>query len=375
MIKVVGVRFKKAGKIYYFDPDDLPIEKDQNVIVETARGIEYGKAVIGIREVDEDEIVQPLKKVIRVATAEDDQTHIDNKARALESIPVCEEKIKEHDLGMKLIDVEYTFDNNKVIFYFTAEGRVDFRDLVKDLAAIFKTRIELRQIGVRDEAKMLNGIGPCGVRLCCANWLGDFAPVSIKMAKDQNLSLNPTKISGCCGRLMCCLKYEHETYVQVRKDLPNRGETVMTPDGKALVVDTSILKEAVKVRLVIDDKKNELGEDIITFKKDEVTKIYDSKPRKFVKKENVDGQKGQKKSAEADDKEKNQKPQTQRPKKKPFNKKQDRQPDVKKEGGSEENKDKSKQQGNKNNRPRRNKNYRKNRPNKDKKPENKQGEN
>lgn len=275
MITVVGVRFKKAGKIYYFDPDHLDIQKEDNVIVETARGIEFGHVVIAKRDVSEEEIVSPLKKVLRIATSEDVQSHQENKDKNCETFRICEEKIRDHNLDMKLIDVEYTFDNNKVIFYFTADGRIDFRELVKDLAAVFKTRIELRQIGVRDEAKMVNGIGPCGIGLCCANWLGDFAPVSIKMAKDQNLSLNPTKISGICGRLMCCLKYEHDTYQALRKGMPNRGDRVLTEDGPGIVFDTNILLEAVKVRHIVKEREDnpELGEDIVTYKKDQIKAI------------------------------------------------------------------------------------------------------
>jgi cell fate regulator YaaT (PSP1 superfamily) len=270
MVTVVGVRFKRAGKVYYFDPDVHEIEKGQAAIVETARGVEYGDVVVGPKQVPDDEIVPPLKKVIRVATEDDKAVHLENKARAVEALEICQEKVAKHGLEMKLIDVEYTFDNNKVIFYFTADGRVDFRELVKDLASVFRTRIELRQIGVRDEAKMLNGIGPCGVGLCCANWLGDFAPVSIKMAKDQNLSLNPTKISGICGRLMCCLRYEHENYVHIRKELPRKNERIMTPEGLAIVIEPVILKESVKVRLVVNEKENELGEDILIFHKDDI---------------------------------------------------------------------------------------------------------
>lgn len=287
MITVVGIRFKKAGKIYYFDPVETGAKTDDFAIVETARGVEYGAVVIGPKEVTENDIVSPLKNVVRVATEEDIARHSENIAKEEEAMRVCNEKVAKHKLDMKLIDVEYTFDNNKVIFYFTADGRVDFRELVKDLASVFRTRIELRQIGVRDEAKMVNGIGPCGVGLCCANWLGDFAPVSIKMAKDQNLSLNPTKISGICGRLMCCLKYEHEVYLEIRKGMPIKGDKVTTPEGKGIVVDTTILREAVKVRLILDEKSNELGEDILTFKKQEI-KIISSK-KKFKK--NKDDQK------------------------------------------------------------------------------------
>lgn len=249
MVRVVGVRFKKAGKIYYFDPDGLDIKKGDNVIVETIRGIEFGNAVVGIREVPEEEIVAPLKKVLRIATPEDCLKYEENKAKEKEAYKICLEKIKNHGLEMKLIDVEYTFDNNKIIFYFTADGRVDFRELVKDLAAVFKTRIELRQIGVRDEAKMLSGLGPCGRPLCCATFLGEFEPVSIKMAKEQNLSLNPTKISGLCGRLMCCLKFEQETYEQVRKHLPKVGALVETAEGTGEVIESSVLYEKVKVKL------------------------------------------------------------------------------------------------------------------------------
>ncbi|MDQ0340620.1 cell fate regulator YaaT (PSP1 superfamily) [Caldalkalibacillus uzonensis] len=249
MYKVVGVRFKKAGKIYYFDPGDLDIKKDQFVIVETSRGIEYGKVVTSIKEVGEEDVVLPLKKVIRVATAEDKLQVDKNKAAAEEAYDICLEKIAEHGLEMKLVDVEYTFDRNKVIFYFTADGRVDFRELVKDLAAIFRTRIELRQIGVRDEAKMLGGIGPCGRILCCSSFLGDFEPVSIKMAKEQNLSLNPAKISGLCGRLMCCLKYENDQYESAIKELPDIGEEAFTPLGAGRVVGLNILEKLIQVEL------------------------------------------------------------------------------------------------------------------------------
>jgi cell fate regulator YaaT (PSP1 superfamily) len=249
MVKTVGVRFKKAGKIYYFDPADFEINIDDSVVVETIRGIEFGKAVLGIREVPENEIIAPLKKVLRIATDEDNKVYKDNKAKEKEAFNICIQKINHHSLGMKLIDVEYTFDNNKIIFYFTADGRVDFRELVKDLASVFKTRIELRQIGVRDEAKMISGMGPCGKSLCCSTFLGDFAPVSIKMAKEQNLSLNPTKISGICGRLMCCLKYEHETYENSRKYMPKVGALVDTPEGRGEVVGSNILLEMVKVKL------------------------------------------------------------------------------------------------------------------------------
>ncbi|WP_194192646.1 PSP1 domain-containing protein [Clostridium chrysemydis] len=249
MLKVIGVRFKKAGKIYYFAPQELNINKFDYVIVETARGIEFGQCVVGVKGIDEEEIISPLKNVLRVADKSDIEKHKENKAKESEALRICEQKILEHKLDMKLIDVEYTFDNNKVIFYFTADGRVDFRELVKDLATIFKTRIELRQIGVRDEAKMIGGLGPCGRPLCCSTFLGDFASVSIKMAKEQNLSLNPTKISGICGRLMCCLNYEQSTYEDIRKRLPKVGSIVDTPDGNGEVIQNNIVKENVKVRL------------------------------------------------------------------------------------------------------------------------------
>jgi cell fate regulator YaaT (PSP1 superfamily) len=246
---VVGVRFKKAGKIYYFDPGDLTIPNGEYVIVETVRGIEYGKVVINKKQVDENDVVLPLKKVIRIAEPKDKLIVEENKKAAQEAYEICLKKVEEHGLDMKLVDVEYTFDRNKVIFYFTADGRVDFRELVKDLAAIFRTRIELRQIGVRDEAKMLGGIGPCGRMLCCSTFLGDFDPVSIKMAKDQNLSLNPTKISGLCGRLMCCLKYENDEYETAKEQLPDLGEYIETPHGLGRVVGLNILERVLQVEL------------------------------------------------------------------------------------------------------------------------------
>ncbi|MDQ0149772.1 stage 0 sporulation family protein [Eubacterium multiforme] len=255
MIKVIGVRFKKAGKIYYFSPNELNINKEDYVIVETARGIEFGQCVIGVKEVREEDIIAPLKSVLRIADKEDIKRHQNNKSKEKDALSICTEKIAEHGLEMKLIDVEYTFDNNKVIFYFTADGRVDFRELVKDLATIFKTRIELRQIGVRDEAKMLGGLGPCGRPMCCSSFLGDFASVSIKMAKEQNLSLNPTKISGICGRLMCCLNYEQSTYEDIRKRLPKVGSIVKTIEGTGEVVQNNIVKESVKVKLKRKDEE------------------------------------------------------------------------------------------------------------------------
>ncbi|HEY9059067.1 MAG TPA: stage 0 sporulation family protein [Pseudobacteroides sp.] len=270
MVKVVGVRFKSAGKIYFFDPGDLEIEVNTNVIVETARGVEFGLVVIPIREVAEEEIVAPLKPVIRIATEEDKKHSDDNKKKEDDAFNICLKKIKDHNLDMKLIDVEYTFDNNKVLFYFTADGRVDFRELVKDLASVFKTRIELRQIGVRDEAKMLGGIGVCGRVLCCNSYLGEFQPVSIKMAKEQCLSLNPTKISGTCGRLMCCLKYEQDAYEEILSRVPRVGAIVSTPGGQGTVMEISLLKELVKVKM---DKGNET--DLQIYKADEVKVIKD----------------------------------------------------------------------------------------------------
>ncbi|WP_026673699.1 PSP1 domain-containing protein [Alkalihalobacterium bogoriense] len=247
MHHVVGVRFKKAGKIYYFSPGELELPKGEWVIVETSRGIEYGKVVIEKKEVSDQDVVLPLKQVIRIAETKDKVIVEENKQAAKDAFGLCIEKINEHNLDMKLVDVEYTFDRNKVLFYFTADGRIDFRELVKDLAAIFRTRIELRQIGVRDEAKMLGGIGPCGRILCCSSFLGDFEPVSIKMAKDQNLSLNPAKISGLCGRLMCCLKYENDHYESAKQALPDIGKEIATPDGRGRVVGLNILESLVQV--------------------------------------------------------------------------------------------------------------------------------
>ena len=294
MVKVAGVRFKTAGKVYYFDPDELDVKTGDSVIVETARGMEFGTVTMDVCDVDESEIVAPLKKIIRIANEKDHKQHIENVKKKERAMALCQEKIDKHGLVMKLIDVEYTFDNSKVVFYFTADGRVDFRELVKDLAGVFKMRIELRQIGVRDEAKMLGGIGSCGRALCCHSWLSDFEPVSIKMAKVQNLSLNPAKISGICGRLMCCLKYENDIYMEFRKGMPDVGERVKTPDGTAKVVDTNILERTVKVRLFLDDKpkgKNsednadqdeKLSTDIYTYKKEEIRRIDKHKDKKNV---------------------------------------------------------------------------------------------
>ncbi len=261
MIEVIGVRFRQNGKIYFFAPNGIELEVGDAVIVETARGVEYGKVVLGKREIEEGNITSTLKPVIRKATAEDDKKNEDNKKKCQDAFKVCLEKIKKHGLEMKLIDVEYTFDNNKVLFYFTADGRIDFRELVKDLASVFKTRIELRQIGVRDETKILGGIGICGRELCCHKHLSDFVPVSIKMAKEQNLSLNPTKISGVCGRLMCCLKNEQETYEYLNDKLPNVGDFVKTTDGfKGEVHSVSVLRQKVKVVVEMDNGDKEIRE-------------------------------------------------------------------------------------------------------------------
>jgi len=249
LYNVVGVRFKKAGKIYYFDPIDFALEKDQYVIVETARGVEYGKVVVPIKQVEEHDVVLPLKQVVRPADERDRLQVDENQSESKRAFELGTEKIVEHVLDMKLVDVEYTFDRNKIIFYFTAEGRVDFRDLVKDLASVFRTRIELRQIGVRDEAKMLGGIGPCGRMLCCSTFLGDFEPVSIKMAKDQSLSLNPSKISGLCGRLMCCLKYENDEYETAKELMPDMGSRISTPDGNGKVVGLNLLERVLQIEL------------------------------------------------------------------------------------------------------------------------------
>ncbi len=253
MATVIGVRFKKAGKVYYFDPSDVWPRPGDNVVVETARGVEFGEVVTGAREVADEQIVAPLKKVVRVATEEDVRRAEYNAKREEEAFRICLEKLAKHKLEMKLVSVEYTFDNSKIIFYFTANGRVDFRELVKDLASVFKMRIELRQIGVRDEAKMLGGLGSCGRPICCGTFLGDFHPVSIKMAKEQNLSLNPTKISGLCGRLMCCLKYEQDYYSQTLKKLPKVGKDIVTPDGVGVLSEINAIRECVKVRIKADD--------------------------------------------------------------------------------------------------------------------------
>ena len=261
MITIIGVRFRTAGKIYYFDPAGRKIKTGDHVIVETARGIEYGYVVLGSREVDESKVVPPLKPVIRMATPEDEAVEAKNKEKEKAAFKICQEKIKKHNLEMKLIDAEYTFDNNKVLFYFTADGRIDFRELVKDLASVFKTRIELRQVGVRDETKIMGGIGICGRTLCCHSYLSEFIPVSIKMAKEQNLSMNPSKISGVCGRLMCCLKNEEETYEVLNSRLPGVGDYVLTSDGlKGEVHSVNVLRQLVKVVVVVNKDDKEIRE-------------------------------------------------------------------------------------------------------------------
>lgn len=276
MIEIVGIRFKKAGKMYYFDPDGLKLERDQYAIVETARGVEYGLVIKGNAMVEEDSIVPPLKKVLRAATEEDAKTMEANAKKEDEAFRICLQKIARLGLDMKLVDVEITFDKNKLIFYFTSDGRVDFRELVKELASVFRMRIELRQIGVRDEAKMLNGIGICGRALCCATFLGDFQPVSIKMAKEQNLSLNPTKISGICGRLMCCLKYEEDVYEELNRKLPYVGDIISTPDGTGEILATNVLMQQVKAAV----RKTENDAPTIAFYHVDEIKVIKSKKKK-----------------------------------------------------------------------------------------------
>lgn len=261
MTKVIGVRFRTAGKIYFFAPGKFEIKQGSHVIVETARGIEYGRVVSGPKEVKDEDVVQPLKSVIRLASDQDRKVVEKNKQKEKDAFKICQEKIRKHGLEMKLVDVEYTFDGNKILFYFTAEGRIDFRELVKDLAAVFRTRIELRQIGVRDETKIKGGIGICGRPLCCSTYLTEFSAVSIKMAKEQNLSLNPTKISGVCGRLMCCLTNEEETYEQLNSQLPSVGDTVTTEDGLTGVVHSlSVLRKQVKVIVNLENDEKEIRE-------------------------------------------------------------------------------------------------------------------
>ncbi len=295
MIKVIGIRFRTAGKVYYFDPKHMEIKRGDHVIVETARGVEYGTVVMPPTEVENEKVFQPLKPVIRKATEEDNRIEQRNREKEKDAFKICLEKIQKHNLEMKLIDAEYTFDNNKVLFYFTADGRIDFRELVKDLAAVFKTRIELRQIGVRDETKILGGMGICGRALCCHTYLSDFVPVSIKMAKEQNLSLNPTKISGICGRLMCCLKNEEETYEELNRKLPNTGDFVTTEDGlKGEVSSVNVLRQLVKVIVDVGDEK-EIKEYKVTqlrFKprhKKESSKIADEDLKVLERLEKQDG--------------------------------------------------------------------------------------
>lgn len=297
MIKVIGVRFRTAGKVYFFDPGKLEIKQGDHVIVETARGIEYGTVIGAPREVEADKVIQPLKSVLRIANQKDDEQEASNRQKEKDAFKICLEKIRKHGLQMKLIDAEYTFDNNKVLFYFTADGRIDFRELVKDLASVFKTRIELRQIGVRDETKILGGIGICGRPLCCHTHLSEFAPVSIKMAKEQNLSLNPTKISGVCGILMCCLKNEEETYEELNKKLPNVGDYVTTDDGlKGEVQSVNVLRQLVKVIVDVGDEKEiqEYRADQLRFKrrhgKNRKSEANDAELKELEKLEKKDGQ-------------------------------------------------------------------------------------
>ena len=285
MVKVIGVRFRTAGKIYFFSPGQFDIKQGDNVIVETARGVEFGRVVSGVKEVAEEDVIQPLKSVIRIATEQDQKVVNKNKQKEKEAFKICLEKIRKHGLEMKLIDVEYTFDGNKILFYFTAESRVDFRELVKDLASVYRTRIELRQIGVRDEAKMLGGLGICGRPFCCKTFLGEFQPVSIKMAKEQSLSLNPTKISGTCGRLMCCLKYEQNCYEELLAITPKVGALVETAEGRGIVEDANLLTGVLKVKL---DKNPDAA--ATAFKREDVKLIKDGKIR--IKKEEFQALKG-----------------------------------------------------------------------------------
>ncbi len=282
MTTVAGVKFRNSGKVYYFSPggiEDICI--GTNVIVETAQGLEFASIALCTCEVDDSEVVLPLRKIVRIATEEDVAAQKENDNKKEDALKICQEKIDKHNLGMKLIDVDYTFDGSKVVFYFSADGRVDFRELVKDLAGVFKTRIELRQIGVRDEAKMIGGCGSCGKALCCASWMPDFHPVSIKMAKNQNLSLNPAKISGICGRLMCCLKYENDVYTELHKGMPKVGETVKTPDGIAKVIEIKLLVGQVRVRLYTDEEDEngdtKLSSDVYTYHKADIKRMHSKK--------------------------------------------------------------------------------------------------
>ncbi len=285
MAEVIGVRFKEVGKVYYFKPDEKPLKVGDKVIVETARGIECGFIAMEAKEINDEQVTHPLKKIIRVANESDLKKIKDNEKKEKEAFNICLKKINKHKLGMKLIDVEYTFDNSKILFYFTAEGRVDFRELVKDLAAVFRTRIELRQIGVRDESKMIGGLGICGRPFCCNSFLGEFQPVSIRMAKEQGLSLNPTKISGTCGRLMCCLKYEQEAYTELLKKTPKIGAIVDTPEGRGVIIDQNLLTGKLTVRMDRDPEAAPLGFDV-----NQVTTIKDARIK--LKKEELEELKG-----------------------------------------------------------------------------------
>ena len=296
MVTVIGVRFRSGGKVYYFGPGELNIKSGEHVIVETARGVEYGYVVLGNREIEDGKVIQPLKSVIRMATAEDDAREENNRKKEKDAFGICQEKIRKHGLEMKLIDAEYTFDNNKILFYFTADGRIDFRELVKDLASVFKTRIELRQVGVRDETKIVGGVGICGRELCCHSYLSEFIPVSIRMAKEQNLSLNPTKISGVCGRLMCCLKNEEETYEYLNSKLPGVGDFVTTDDGlKGEVHSVNVLRQQVKVIVTVDHDEKEIREykvDQLRFKprrKRKKTEVEDAELKKLEALEKREG--------------------------------------------------------------------------------------
>lgn len=287
MTKVAGIRFKNASKLYYFDPDGMDVKQGIDVVVETARGIEYGTVVVANKEFDETKLNTPLRKVLRIATEEDTKIYNEKYEKKDEALAICREKIEKHNLDMRLVDVEYTFDRTKLVFYFTSEGRVDFRDLVKELAAHFKTRIELRQVGIRDEAKMIGGMGSCGRCLCCSSWLTEFQPVSIKMAKIQNLSLNPSKISGICGRLMCCLKYENDIYLELKKGMPEVGERVKIGKDLALVVDAKLIEGKVSVRRILSAKGEEekLSEDIEVFKKEDIRRMHAEKNKKHQSKD------------------------------------------------------------------------------------------
>lgn len=286
---IVGVKFKYAGKIYYFNTEGIELNVGDSVIVETARGVEFGTVALGSDRIDMNKLVPPLKPVLRKATDEDIAINAENQEKKQKALEICQKKVEKHNLEMKLIDVEYTFDNSKIVFYFTADGRVDFRELVKDLASVFKMRIELRQIGVRDEAKMLGGIGSCGRSLCCHKWLSEFQPVSIKMAKTQGLSLNPAKISGICGRLMCCLNYENDVYLEAKKDMPEVGEKIKTKEGLCLVVDEDVLSNVIKARKIEKDKlpngDNKLSNEIYVFRKEEIKRLSRKRCQKEVEEE------------------------------------------------------------------------------------------